>query len=105
MTGKKYQGIQGGVKPSMMRTSQIESREMSKVNTDRLLTPEERTEINNKMPSEAKYGEVFEAIAEAQDVKTLKAVSLMLDKKEWFGEKLTPNQRIEVLNFIRAGKF
>jgi len=33
---------------------------------DRLLTKQEMAVINNAQPSEAKYGDVFEAIAKAQ---------------------------------------
>ena len=48
------------------------------MNDDLLLTPEERTAINNAMPSEAKYGEVFEAIAREQVDK----VKLCIDSPE-----------------------
>ena len=40
---------------------------MTEEQTDpRLLSPEEMKAINDAMPGEAKYGDVFEAIAEAQ---------------------------------------
>ena len=38
-----------------------------------ILTPEELTRINSDMPSEAKYGEVFKAIAIAEARKILDA--------------------------------
>ena len=43
---------------------------MEKENS-RLLTPEQRRAINDNMPSDAKYGDVFEAIAEAQLAKDI----------------------------------
>ena len=38
------------------------------------LTPEEMTAINDAMPPEARYGDVFAAIAKAQLQKVLKAI-------------------------------
>jgi len=39
-----------------------------------LLSKEEMTAINNAQPSEAKYGDVFKAIAQAQRDKDYKAI-------------------------------
>ena len=48
---------------------------------DLLLTKEEMKAINDNMPSDAKYGDVFEAIAKAQRAK-MEEKSLSLSKAE-----------------------
>ncbi len=45
----------------------------------RLLTKEEMTAINDAMPPEAKYGEVFAAIADAEHIKTLLEVVVFVN--------------------------
>lgn len=56
------------------------------------LSPEGMTKINNAMPSEAKYGEVFKAISEASFREAYKEV----------GEELARiMERTEITSFIQ----
>ncbi len=56
------------------------------------LTPEELTQINNDMPPDAKYGEVFEAISLAGQKKLL----------EWICQVKTCKELIDRLAGLKA---
>jgi len=57
---------------------------------DRLLTKQEMAVINNAQPSEAKYGDVFEAIAKAQ--RDLTRAETLKEVGEWLYLSKCPHQ-------------
>jgi flagellar biosynthesis/type III secretory pathway protein FliH len=64
------------------------------------LTKEQLTKINSDMPSEAKYGEVFEGIADAQLAQDQQACEAAVDRawKQGYEEGIKPAEEMASIN-------
>lgn len=94
-----------------------EERESCRSSRMRLLTEEEQDDAvafmlkeykgDVKLSSQTRKFMSYDGLCVAQDKKTrnqtLNDVADVLAKKDWFGEKMTANEKLVVLNFIRNG--